>query len=144
MFTSIENQEHTFLYCVVELMLMYFVCSIWGLRPFSTIFQSCCSNQFYWWRKQKYPERTTNLGQVTDKPYHMRCVIVLRKQLVYQYNIKNYCTIILVGYSLNIILLYNFDCILFLKSKHSTSLMSKANMIFPQFKSQVPLWSFVL
>jgi peptide chain release factor subunit 3 len=30
----------------------------------STIFQL---GQFYWWRKQEYPEKTTDLWQVTDK-----------------------------------------------------------------------------
>ena len=26
--------------------------------------------QFYWWRKPKYPEKTTDLSQVTDKLEH--------------------------------------------------------------------------
>jgi hypothetical protein len=26
--------------------------------------------QFYWWRKQEYPEKTTDLSQVTDKLAH--------------------------------------------------------------------------
>ena len=25
----------------------------------------------YWWRKQEYPVKTTDLSQVTDKTYHM-------------------------------------------------------------------------
>ena len=27
--------------------------------------------QFYWWRKLKYPEKTTDLPQVTDKLYYI-------------------------------------------------------------------------
>ena len=45
----------------------------WGLTPLSTIFQSHRGGQFYWWMKPKYQERTTDLGQVTDKPFHVRC-----------------------------------------------------------------------
>jgi hypothetical protein len=28
-------------------------------------------SQFYWWRKPEYPEKTTDLSQFTDKPYHI-------------------------------------------------------------------------
>ena len=52
---------------------------LFGLRcstHFSTIFQLYRGDQFYWWNKPEYPDKTTDLSQVIDKLDHIMLHLV--------------------------------------------------------------------
>ena len=51
-------------------LMIFFIFGV--LTPLSAIFQLYHGDQFQWWKKPEYPERTTDHGQATGKLYHLR------------------------------------------------------------------------
>ena len=49
-----------------------FIIDLCCLTPLSVILQLYHGDQFQWWKKPEYPERTTDHGQATGKLYHLR------------------------------------------------------------------------
>ena len=44
---------------------------LWCSTPLSTLFQLYRGSKIYWWKEPEYPQKTTDLSQVTAKPYHI-------------------------------------------------------------------------
>jgi hypothetical protein len=55
------------------------------LTPLSAIFHLYHGDQFQWWKKPEYLERTTDHGQATGKLYHLR----LRVECILFYNLQS-------------------------------------------------------
>jgi len=56
----------------------------WCLTPLSAIFQLYHGDQFKWWKKSEYPERTTDYGQATGKLYHSRLRVECTLFVIYK------------------------------------------------------------
>ena len=75
-FRYVEKKEATYVcFAIVSIIFKIFFLWMWGgylvwFMVFN-VFQLYRGGQFFWWKKPEYPEKTTDLLQVTDKLYHI-------------------------------------------------------------------------
>ena len=83
---------------------------LWCPTPLSTIFQSYRDCQFHKWRKQEYPEKTTDQQKVTDK--------FLSHNVVFK-----------PGFELTMLVMISTDCIGSCKSNYHTITITRRHTI---------------
>ena len=97
LYFKLNGIVHQTLFCERTSSILKAWFGLWRLTSLSTIFQSYRGSRFYWWRKPEYPEKTTDLPQVTDKLYLIMLYRMsgIRTHIVYieERDIKSYlCT----------------------------------------------------
>jgi len=63
-------QKITASYCIIDYACLVWLLGLWCLTPLSRYLSYIVVVSFMW-RKPEYPEKTTDLSQVTDKLYHI-------------------------------------------------------------------------